>query len=48
MCLGQQERVEAVLVLDQDLSFELLLLFLGAEAPDVREKDAKSCRGLNL
>jgi hypothetical protein len=35
-------------VLDHDLSFEFLLLLLGAEAPDVREEDAECSRGLDL
>ena len=46
MCLRQHECIEAVCVLDQELFVEFLLLFLGAEAPDVREEDAKGGRGL--
>ncbi len=44
--LCQHECVEVVCVLDQELLLKFLLLFLGAEAPDVREEDAKSGQGL--
>ena len=48
MRLGQYERVEVVCVLNQDLLRKFLLLFLGAEASDIREKDAKSSRRLHV
>ncbi len=48
MCLGEHERVEVVLVLNQELLLEFLLLLLGAEAPNVCEEDAEYSRGLDL
>ena len=48
MCLCQHEGVEVVSVLHDDLLVEFLQLFLSAEAPNIREEDAKSGRRLGI